>query len=50
MTNMHKEEFGDKLHLGEIASTICIPKGKQVWVLGAERLEPLKEKFYKSYK
>uniref|UniRef100_A0A9I9DHN6 Uncharacterized protein n=1 Tax=Cucumis melo TaxID=3656 RepID=A0A9I9DHN6_CUCME len=50
MTNGCKEKFGDKLHFDEITSITCVLKGEQVWVLGAERFSPLKEKYYKSYK
>uniref|UniRef100_A0A9I9E4M9 Uncharacterized protein n=1 Tax=Cucumis melo TaxID=3656 RepID=A0A9I9E4M9_CUCME len=34
MANARQEEFENKLHLDEITSIICIPKGEQVWVLG----------------
>ena len=50
MANGLKEEFGKKLHLGNITSIICVPKGEQVWLLGTKKLSPLKEKFYKPYK
>ena len=50
MANVCKEEFEDKLYLAEMISIICNSKGEQVWVLGAERLSPLKEKFYKHNK
>ena len=42
MANMHKKEFGDKLHLDEITSIICVLKEEQVWVFGAKMLSPLK--------
>ena len=48
MVDTLKEEF--ELHLDEITSIICILKGEQVWVLGVERLSPLKEELYKSCK
>ena len=50
MANAHKEEFDNKLHLSEIASNICIPKGEQVQTVGTERLSSLNEKSYKYYK
>ncbi|TYK07860.1 uncharacterized protein E5676_scaffold1933G00010 [Cucumis melo var. makuwa] len=50
MANTCKEEFKYLLHIDEITSITCVPKGEQVWVLSAERLPPLKEKYYKSYK
>ena len=50
MADACNEEFGDKIHLGEITSITCDPKAEQVWVLGAKRLSPLKENYYKSCK
>ena len=48
--NARKEKFGNKLHLDEITSNVCISKGEQVRTLGTERLLSLNEKFYKFYK
>ena len=50
MVNTCKKEYGEKLHLGELTSTTCVPKGEQVWVFGSKRLSPLKKKYYKSCK
>ncbi|KAA0062632.1 uncharacterized protein E6C27_scaffold79G001430 [Cucumis melo var. makuwa] len=38
MANVRKEEFENKLHLGQTTSIICTPKGGQVWAIGVERL------------
>ncbi|TYJ98051.1 LINE-1 reverse transcriptase isogeny [Cucumis melo var. makuwa] len=37
MANVRKEEFENKLHLGQTTSIICTPKGGQVWAIGVER-------------
>ena len=47
---MYKEEFGEKLHFGEITSIICVPIREQVWALGVKRLLTLNVKLYNSYK